>query len=271
MEEVNYTMQGVNKPEGEQTNSFYKDIVASGPVPVLVVSAGDYKVVYCNQQFETVTGYTCERMQQEDLSFYNILGEAQYAKFNNQVETVTQFAQSRTKFVSYNIRTSEGRFKLCYIYAAPVEDSEGRVAYYHLSILPELSEKPMPFMSFDSRELFLAQFNKLGFGTFEWILATNDVIWSEGVYEIYEIEKTKDLKREEIRMFTHPEDKERADKYINDALEHGKDYDFEMKIITKNKKVKMINATGTVIYDDQQKPVKLIGSIRDITSQRAAE
>lgn len=271
MEEANYTVPGVNSSEDENANGFFRNLVASGPVPVLVVRAGDYKVVYCNRQFEEVIGYSCEKMQQEALSVYNLLGEAQYAKFNNQVHTVTANPAARTKFVSYNIKTGNDASRLCYIYAAPLENT-GNAEYFHLVIMPELSERPMPFMSFDSRELFLHQFDKIGFGTFEWIIETDDVLWSDGIYDIYEENREKkDLKRSDIRKYIHPEDKDRAGDFVERALATGEGYDFEMKIITGRQKIKIVCATGSVIFDARRKPVKLIGSVRDITSQRTIE
>lgn len=251
---------------------FFGQILASCPVPVLVVRAENFKVVYCNGQFEEVIGHSCQKMQEDDLSVHNLLGDNQYAKFSNHITTVTKSTVSRSRFVSYNLKQGDGSYKLCYVYASPIEDEKGNAEYFNLVIMPELSEKPMPFMSFDSRELFLEQFDKIGFGTFEWILATDDVFWSDGVYDIYEVSKEiKALKRSDIRNYTHPDDREKAGDFVQRAIDKGEDYDFEMKVLTENRKVKVINATGRIIYDDHKKPVKLIGSIRDITHQRAVE
>ena len=54
--------------------------------------------------------------------------------------------------------------------------SEHEGNYYYLLMHPDLSSWNLPFISFDTRELFLEQFDNEHFGTFEWIIETGQGI-----------------------------------------------------------------------------------------------
>jgi signal transduction histidine kinase len=139
-------------------------------------------------------------------------------------------------------------------------------------MLPELSKQKTPFLSFDSRELFLEQFSAFGFGTFEWPIGSDVVFWSEGVYDIYEMEKAPGgINYDYVRGFTHPEDTRRARSTVQRALEEGGAFSIQTRIVTPTQKVKTIQSLGRVICDDDGTPVKLIGSIRDVTERRQIE
>lgn len=73
-----------------------------------------------------------------------------------------------------------------------------------------------------------------------------------------------------LKKITHPKDKK-----INDrALENLKDRGFskrEIRLIAKNGKVKWVQDKGKMIYDKENKPIKVEGVMRDITQRKKTE
>ena len=157
------------------------------------------------------------------------------------------------------------------MYASLVSAGDG-TDMYSLVMHPDLSKWDMPFTSFNSRELFLEQFNSENFGTFEWLIDADKVFWSVGVYGIYEVEDTQlPINRALVQTFTHPDDKARIKEAIKNAINNRTDVDIEYRIITTRKNVRVIHSLARIIRDSNDKPTKFVGSIRDVTDQRSIE
>jgi signal transduction histidine kinase len=143
---------------------------------------------------------------------------------------------------------------------------------YHLFMMPDQSKWGMPFTSFDTRELFLEQFKAEDFGTFEWIIDLDKIYWSAGLYHIYELDKNlRDLNSEFTIKFIHPHDKDVMMKQVYEAFENGGDLNIEYRVITGRNNLKQVHCLANVIRDEAGKPLKLAGSVRDITGQRTIE
>ncbi len=130
----------------------------------------------------------------------------------------------------------------------------------------------MPFTSFDSKELFLEQFEGEYFGTYEWIKEVDKTFCSPGMLRIYEIdEHLQDINTFFATDFVHPNDKERVNEATKKALDTGEDLNIECRIITAKQNIKLIHCLARPIKNDSGKLVKFAGSVRDITEQRSIE
>lgn len=69
-------------------------------------------------------------------------------------------------------------------------------------------------------------------------------------------------------QFVHPDDRERLRKAIRNGMVSG-DFSFEGRFIRKNKPLLWLQVHGKIFFDKHAKPLKLIGSTRDITSEKA--
>ncbi|AYV84253.1 MAG: response regulator [Hyperionvirus sp.] len=101
-------------------------------------------------------------------------------------------------------------------------------------------------------------------GTFVWNIKTGTNSYSKELRNIYQI--TSD-DQEHINYFMsllHPLDKEATQKSIDKAFTTGK-YKAAFRVVLPNKKIRFIAACGTVIYDENKKPILLAGFNIDIT------
>jgi len=104
------------------------------------------------------------------------------------------------------------------------------------------------------------------------LIDVDKVFWSEGVYRIYEVEQSKkDITQLFAREFMHPEDLLRLRDVTRKAIEESKDLDIEYRIITAKKNLKTIHSIARVIKDINGKPLKFVGSIKDVSRQRQIE
>jgi signal transduction histidine kinase len=260
-----------SKDELLLADSFLKNIAMHNPGLVAIVRNPDLKVFYVNLQFQHYLGYSNDDLAGKGVFFDELLEPHQRDHFLNQLKNVSDNITARSSYVIYPLKNKNATRLSFYLYASPFPDSEYGQLYYIL-LHPDLSKWGMPFTSFDSKELFLEQFDCEDFGTFEWIIEVKRLYWSEGVYRIFEIEDTvQQVDPQFSSTFIHPADLKRVEEQTKQALESNAGLDIEFKVVTVGKNIKIIHALAKVIKNKEGKPIKFAGSIRDVTEQRSIE
>jgi PAS domain S-box-containing protein len=120
-------------------------------------------------------------------------------------------------------------------------------------------------------ELFLAEAQRLSStGSFYWRVATDEILWSQQAYRIYEFDPAVTMTPQLIRTRIHPEDVDAFDEIIDRARRVGGDYDNEHRLQMPDGSIKYLRvvAHGTL---NQNGDLEYIGAIHDITARRVAE
>lgn len=101
-------------------------------------------------------------------------------------------------------------------------------------------------------------------------LKTEEVMWSEQLYEIFELENFGITNKKYMSMI-HPDDLDRVEKVFETAIRDRKTKTVEYRIITKRGIVKYILDTGKEVVDENQNVIALEGTIQDISKIKKAE
>ncbi len=265
------TLGAIDSNEGLLSRDEVWKYINGGPALLMIVRPADLKILYANEQFENYLGYTEADLKGTGIFFTDLIREHLHQRVQFQLTTLKSDPKASTRYVLYPLKGKDGKETPYYLYASPIY-ADGATDVYSFVLHPDFSRWDMPFTSFNTRELFLEQFNGEYFGTFEWIMDADKVFWSAGVYHIYEVDDRQFvINRTVAQQFIHPQDREAAEKATANAVANGTDVDFEYRIITAKNKVKIIHSLARVIKDHEGRPVKLIGSIRDVTEQRNIE
>ncbi|MFH1693865.1 MAG: PAS domain S-box protein, partial [Bacillota bacterium] len=106
-------------------------------------------------------------------------------------------------------------------------------------------------------------------GSWELDLSTGRVWGSEEAFNIYDLDRTSEfLDYDVTQNMVDDEDKEKKDKAFNGLLNERKPYDVTFKLHTGKgviKFIKYINSKASLFTDSENKPVKVFGTIHDIT------
>jgi len=109
-------------------------------------------------------------------------------------------------------------------------------------------------------------------GSWQFDLVKNHIVWSDETYRIFGYEPGKfDLTLENIRKAMHPDDIEKHDQIIADAIATGHYQPEEYRLIRPDYSVRIISGDGKTISDTSGKVVHLVGVIQDITERKQAE
>lgn len=105
-------------------------------------------------------------------------------------------------------------------------------------------------------------------GSWHWDLASDTVVWSTELYDIYGVEPGTPVSFETFLGRLHPDDRQRVHDAVRAALERPGPFRFDERVIRPDDSVRVLDSQGDVILGDDGRPVALIGFCRDVTEER---
>ena len=106
-----------------------------------------------------------------------------------------------------------------------------------------------------------------GIGVWELNLLSNELKWDDWMFKLYGVDRQPALIAQDVwDKGVHPEDIEKAGReFINAIKVHGQ-YDTQFRIIWPNGEIKYIKAAAIISYDNNKKPVSMIGVNYDVSA-----
>jgi two-component system sensor histidine kinase UhpB len=110
-------------------------------------------------------------------------------------------------------------------------------------------------------------------GIWDWDIATNQVTWSERVYELHGLTpETFGGRVEDFTAVVHPDDRPLVSEAVRRALEEGADYGIEFRVIQPaTGELRWVWTNGRVLFGEDGAPRRMLGATLDTTERREAE
>ena len=110
-------------------------------------------------------------------------------------------------------------------------------------------------------------------GAWDWNLETNEVVYSESYKKMYGFEDELPDHFDEWAKRIHPDDRKLMEESIQSHTEGNNPYlESTYRIKGKDEKYKWVLAKGMLISRDAKgKPLRMIGTVTDITDKKTAE
>lgn len=121
-----------------------------------------------------------------------------------------------------------------------------------------------------NHQLSIAE-NMAMIGSWHWNLKTDEIKWSDNLYNIYGHKKATPITFERYLNYIHKDDKERLTTIIKESFDTKKFIDSIYKVQLKNGVVKILKSTGKIITDENGDIIEMIGTCQDITKSRTNE
>ncbi|HEX4144796.1 MAG TPA: response regulator [Pirellulales bacterium] len=111
-----------------------------------------------------------------------------------------------------------------------------------------------------------------GTGLWEWNIPTDRVTWSPECYAIYgRVRGEFDGTLERFFELVHPDDRSRVRENFFDALNKRNVYGCDFRIIRPDGTVRWVTNKGRVFFDGNNAPLRMIGTIIDISFRKETE
>jgi len=110
-------------------------------------------------------------------------------------------------------------------------------------------------------------------GTWNWDIQTNEIDWSDAVYTLFGINKADvELNYLSYLDYIHPDDRPDVEKKVQQSLDNPDIfYSVEHRIIWPDGSLHWMAGQGRVYADETGKPIRMAGTVIDITERKQAD
>jgi len=120
-------------------------------------------------------------------------------------------------------------------------------------------------------EAFLAEAQRLSSaGSFSWRVSTDEMMWSEQLYRIFDFEHGVPVTLEMIGSRVHPEDLSLFHDMLGRARDTAADFEYEHRLVMPEHSVKYLHLVAHATRD-QEGQLEYIGAVQDVTQRRLWE
>lgn len=142
-----------------------------------------------------------------------------------------------------------------------------------LSVLRDVSEREHADEALRRSEARLNEAQALAkLGSWELDLVGGTLVWSDQAYRIFELAPQEfGGTYEDFMRHVHPDDRARVEREFKTALDTVQPYLVEHRILVKEGRIKHVRERGRASYDADGRPVRAIGTVKDITDRLQME
>jgi PAS domain S-box-containing protein len=184
----------------------------------------------------------------------------------------TVYAKDRPFYIERHGYPENVYFDISY---SPVRDEAGGVGGV-LCIVSETTDRIIAQRELSRTEERLSQaLNASGMvGTFDYYLQTDKVYSDTRFAELFSIDPAKAAEGAPFAEYVaaiHPDDAERISTAVSRTIATGERYRQEYRVRRNDGMVRWVEARGECLRDDCGKPVRFVGVVVDITTQKEAQ
>lgn len=236
-------------------------------IPALVWSAGtDGSAEFFNQHYLEFVGLSVEQVQDwgwaaavhpDDL-------DALLAVWQDAMRSGEPAAAEA------RLRHRDGQFRWFLFRANPLRDKKGRLVRWY-GVNTEIDDNKRAEAKLRRSEAFLSEGQYLArMGNFSWNLATDDIVWSEQLYRIFEFDPDKPVTLDLITSRFHPDDVVVTGDMVKRAQRGDRDFEYQFRLLMPDQSVKYVHM---IAHRANEHPgqVEYIGAALDVTRNRIAE
>jgi PAS domain S-box-containing protein len=244
----------------------YRELVEGARNVVFRVSeTGD--LGFLNRTFETITGWPAHQWLGRPL--LDIVHPDDRARGSEALRR----ALAGTAPLPFDLRIPTATGRLCVLEVTLVADQRDDRVVGIIGTAVDVTERRLLEAEAARQERQLAVAQQLArLGSFEWDVRTGTLVWSDELRRIYAVpEALHNLTFRDFLDRAHPEDRERVEATILEAVADRATFALEQRVVRPDGGVRQLELRGEVIRDEGGRAVAVIGSCQDVTERRDQE
>lgn len=276
--------------EALRLSNIYNRSLIEASLDPLVTIGSDGKITDVNNSTEIATGYSRDELIGTDFSDY--FTEPEKAKEGYQ----RVFQEGLVRDYPLEIQHKDGHTTPVLYNASVYKDESGKVigvfasarditelkkaekalkkAHDNLEKLVEerTGQLEKAYNSLKESEKSLSEAQRMAhIGNWDWDTFTNRSYWSDELYRIFGFTPRKfGLPYSEALNYIHPDDRDHMNNAVKRAF-NGEPYEIDYRIISADGTERVVHAQGEVIFNEENNPIKMRGTVQDITERKKAE
>ncbi len=234
-------------------------------------------VLQWSKKAEEIFGWKAEEVLNTGFDFFDFIYEEDKQLVHDAIEKLTG---KQVNNVVYNRNvTKDGRVIFCEWYNSVLRDEDGKTIGI-MSLAQDVTERKRIELQREaseqalkiSNERFLLVAKATNDAVWDWDLNTNKVWGNESFCKIMGIGSYEEFDFLKFVESIHPEDREKVIGNFNYCLKNGITLVMEeFRLKTKKGGYRTLYDKAYIIYDKDQRGVRMLGAMEDITEDRQAE
>ena len=241
--------------------------VEQSPTAVLITDPSG-GIEYVNPQFSALTGYNASELIGNKPSV--LKSGIHPSEFYGEIwKTITSGRPWRGDICN---RKKNGELYWEMKSISPIKNASGEITHF-VSVQIEDIERKKTEEKLRKSEERLAEAQRIAhIGNWEWDIRTNEVWWSDGLYQVFGVKPQGfGANFEAFIERVHPEDKWSVRKAVDDALHKKTPYKNQYRIMLPSGEVRIMHSRAEVSFDETGSPVRMMGTAQDITECKLME
>lgn len=109
------------------------------------------------------------------------------------------------------------------------------------------------------------------FGNWNWNIKTNELLWSDEIYRIFGLKPQEfGATYDAFLSYVHPDDRDFVNNAVKDALKGIGQYGIDHRVLRPDGEVRIVHELGKVFFGENNNPIRMIGTVHDVTESRIA-
>lgn len=262
----------VFKTDTDSQSDIFNGFLQAIPSFVYLLDLTDRKAIYLNTRNNIVSGYSPKELFSNDVEVFPIQNFTSAEHFFQCLkDSFKDAAINDSQTVVLNIKTQAGQ-KITVSNKITLTEKDDNdlpsvlmVLADDITVQNKIVDKTIQVQNQlnDAEKLF-------NYGSWEWWVGDNFVIWSDGLYEMFGYDKN-DFKDSLMpygfyQKHISPKDITRVIKVTMDALDERKEiYEYEHEILDNKGNIKQIAVRGKCFLDEKGEIIRVLGTSHDIT------
>lgn len=174
--------------------------------------------------------------------------------------------------ISYRLLFPDNRVKHVKEIGQPYKNEKGDIVAMQGSIQDVTKEKDAELDLLKSKKLLDESQSIAKIGSFKFDLITNDLTWSKGHYQIFELEELpSELLFQAYKNRVHPDDLPALDTILENTVKTGEDLLYNHRLLMPDGSLKYVVGIGKAYQNENGDIIGVQGTVQDITEKTLAE
>ncbi|MDJ1499777.1 ATP-binding protein [Xanthocytophaga agilis] len=246
------------------TEDAFQRIIGLSSTLIHIHEIPDVKILYVNKEITEILGYSLEDLETMNRSLSGLSDNLFPDNFSGIFEELPDvwLREGTIKHKNGGTRYLKTRYTI-------LKKAHGTVTEI-LGYSEDITEEKVLVERLRQQELIMTQAEvSMKFGSWEWDISTNKVVWSKGLWEIFgqDIELFE-LSYDSFISLLDFRDQKRMTECIAKCMQDHNPYQIEHSIIRPDGERRILMGKGQPVFDEKGNPIKFLGSAADITELR---
>lgn len=255
----------VAKQQVEQSERNFRSIILQSPVAMCILLGPEHVVDIANDAMIALWGKKREAVMHKPI--FEALPDTRKQGLESLLSQVYTTGESFHAAERPVELLRNGKLELTYqnfVYE-PYRDADGHVLGV-LAISIDVTEQVLARQKIEQAEQKARiAIESADLGTYDMDLTNDQIITSPRFQTIWGVKDTTD--RNVFAQVIHPDDLAVRNKALAEAMQTG-NLNYEIRLVHDNKKIRWVRARGEVLFDEQQRPERMVGVVQDITEHK---